>query len=93
MYSVCGTTGLWIRIHFMRIQIQQFFWMRIRNRIVVYVQLTQIYIQKKIKIFYLVLQDLDLDPVAGRHWEKLMDPDAHKMNADPQHYVDAKINF
>ena len=32
--------------------------------------------------FYLVKLDLDLDP--DTHSEKLLDPDLHEMNADPQ---------
>ena len=32
----------------------------------------------------LVKLDLDLDPDPDPHSEKLLDPDPHKMNADPQ---------
>ena len=40
-------SGLWIRIHFMRIRIQQFFWMRIR----IQVQLNQIWRKKSWRVF------------------------------------------
>ena len=32
----------------------------------------------------LVKLDLDLDPAPDPHSKKLLDPDPHKMNADPQ---------
>ena len=48
-------SGLWIRIHFMRIRIQQIFWMRIRIRIriqvQVQVQLNQIWRKKSWRVF------------------------------------------
>ena len=42
-----GMPGLWICIHFMRIRIQQFFWMRIR----IQVQLNQIWRKKSWRVF------------------------------------------
>ena len=35
----------------------------------------------------MVKLDLDLDPDPGLHSEKLLDPDPHKMNADPQPWL------
>ena len=49
--TAMGFPGLWIRIHFMRIRIQQFFWMRIRIRIQVQVQLNQIWRKKSWRVF------------------------------------------
>ena len=43
--AIWYVAGLWIRIHFMRIRIQQFFWMRIR----IQVQLNQLWRKKIMK--------------------------------------------
>jgi hypothetical protein len=42
------------------------------------------------KNFLIVILDLDLDPVP--HSSKMLDPDPHKMYADPKHWFFSLLN-